>query len=311
MSKRTEPTDIIILKIAHEMPETHPQHTALTQIFAPLVESGSDWKIRVEIYPDQKLGNEAAYMEGVRKGTVEMCIGSQTIAGLLPWLGITELPYLFKDYEHFIEVMNSDIGTELTEGLDELGLVNIGWTTNGFRQVSLTTVHIEGENRVLRIGSDGTEPNRYVLKAMGYNPRTVDMKQLTVAIQQSLVEGHDFPLMTAFYNGWTNNQKYLQVTRHILDYDMYLINNDFWESLDEPERILIMDAAEASANYEAELLLAAEEEIMENFKNTGVPIVEYDPMSIMDDVNAFNLEWIGDDAKLKLLYERILRYRDE
>lgn len=62
----------VTLKVAHYYAAEHPVHQALVTHFKTVVEKETQQKVKVELYPNNQLGNEQECIEGIQLGTIEM-----------------------------------------------------------------------------------------------------------------------------------------------------------------------------------------------------------------------------------------------
>jgi len=127
----------IIIKYAHADPPdpiNGPAHgDALT--FKSLVESGSNGRIKVEIYPGAQLGSERELLEGVHMGTIEMCnVSEGSVAGFFPDILVLSIPYLFDSAPQAWKVLDGPFGQDLMEEMRKAtGIRCLTITENGFR----------------------------------------------------------------------------------------------------------------------------------------------------------------------------------
>ncbi|MEA5053477.1 MAG: twin-arginine translocation signal domain-containing protein, partial [Propionicimonas sp.] len=54
------------IRVGHYFNEAHPNHIALTEVFKPAIEEGSNGAIKVQVFPNSQLGDEEAMSNGVR-----------------------------------------------------------------------------------------------------------------------------------------------------------------------------------------------------------------------------------------------------
>ena len=62
-------TDVIKIKLAHSLDQTHPVHLAM-EFFAKRVKEKSKGKIIVTVYPSQQLGTERECLELLQIGSL-------------------------------------------------------------------------------------------------------------------------------------------------------------------------------------------------------------------------------------------------
>ena len=87
----------ITIKFAHGMPpdEEEALHRGVV-IFKKMVEQKTAGRVKVDIYPASQLGKEREQFEGVKLGTIEMCmIAEGPMAGFIPEIMVVGIPYLY------------------------------------------------------------------------------------------------------------------------------------------------------------------------------------------------------------------------
>ena len=74
----------------------------------------------VVLYGGGSLGTTSEVLEGMKFGVANvMCESIGTLATFTPMANIDATPYLFRDYDHFMETWNSDVGEEIKETVGE------------------------------------------------------------------------------------------------------------------------------------------------------------------------------------------------
>jgi len=104
------------------------------KVFKAFVEDWSNGNILVENFPEGQLGGDRDAIEGVKLGTLQMtCASAGIYATLAPKLGVTSLPYVFKNFEEVWAFLDSDINKQIDATLIPEGLRILGYFDNGFR----------------------------------------------------------------------------------------------------------------------------------------------------------------------------------
>jgi TRAP-type C4-dicarboxylate transport system substrate-binding protein len=124
------------LKIANWYAPGHPVNIALKEKFLPAIKEGTGGKVEGFLYDSSQLGGEREFTEGVRIGTIEMAITGGILTASYPKIGILELPYVFRDYDHVQKTLNGPIGDEFVAEYQKAGVRVLGWMANGFRVIS-------------------------------------------------------------------------------------------------------------------------------------------------------------------------------
>ena len=122
--------------------------------FASKIEELSGGQIKVELYLNGTLGNEKECMQGIQMGTLDIFRGNASSLSNYgaEKIGLTGLPFLFKDMEQFEAMAKSSTGQKLLDSVDEAdcGYVALGWLTEGPRHMFIT------ENTYKKLGNPET-----------------------------------------------------------------------------------------------------------------------------------------------------------
>ena len=129
----------VTVKVSLSQAATEPPVKA-AEYFKEIVEERSNGEIKVEIYPDNQLGNERDVIEGMQLGTVEMAMTSVApFSSFVPSVNIFCLPFLWRDKEHMYSVLDSDeIGMSYSGDCEEKGFHLMGFLDLGTRHIMTT-----------------------------------------------------------------------------------------------------------------------------------------------------------------------------
>src|SRR5512137_941096 len=178
------------LKIANWYAPAHPVNIALKEKFLPAIKEGTGGKVEGFIYDSSQLGGEREFTEGVRIGTIEMGITGGILTASYPKIGILELPYVFRDYDHVQKTLNSPIGDEVVTEDQKAGVVVVGWMANGFREMASSKRPINSLQDIPGMRLRMPENKVYVEtgKALGFNVVTMGMPEVFNALKQGVMD---------------------------------------------------------------------------------------------------------------------------
>ena len=155
--------------------------------FKNRVEEKTDGRVEVLLYPDSQLGSEREAIEGISLGTIDMgVITNAPISGFVPQFQILDLPYLFSDVEQAHSVLDGPIGQDLLKLLGDHGIIGLGFTEGGFRQMINNVRPINTPDDVAGIKFRVMENPVYIgmFEAMGSNPTPMAWGETFTAVQQ-------------------------------------------------------------------------------------------------------------------------------
>ncbi|TCN18415.1 TRAP transporter substrate-binding protein [Mesobacillus foraminis] len=265
---------VTTIKIANYFSETHPQNIALKEKFKPYIEEKTNGKFEVEIYPANELGDEAQFTSGARIGSIQMAITGMGLQTANPKIGAVEWPYLFDNYEQANRILNGKVGEEIAKSFRELGVEPIAWTANGFRVVSSNrAIENKEEFKGLRLRMPNIPIFINTGNAMGVNVQPLALSEVFTALEQGVIDGQENPYATLKESGLYEVQSHVVETNHMFSPNVYLMNKEFFDELDQETKDIILEAAQESAQYEWELLQKTEERVKKELQEDGLEII--------------------------------------
>lgn len=240
------------IRYAHGDPpdvETASAHTDAV-MFKNYVESRSDGRIKVEIYPSNELGSEREQLEAVQLGSAEICNVSEGTVGIFfPEILATSVPYAFNTYNEAWAVADSPYMRDLMgKMVEDTGIRNLHVSQNGFRHFSndkrpvRTPEDLEG----LKIRTMEHRGHMQMVEALGADAVPIAWGELYSALEQGVVDGQENPPSLVQSMKFYEVQDYYTLDGHIYSIDFTFINNDFYNSLPDDLRQIVYDGAEVS-----------------------------------------------------------------
>src|SRR5688572_8304414 len=97
------------IRLAHHVTTQSEQQVA-AEDFAAKVREYSGGSLEVQILPAAQMGGQREIIESVQIGTLEMGYGESGLyANYLPQFGVIALPYLYRDFAHWEQVVDGDV----------------------------------------------------------------------------------------------------------------------------------------------------------------------------------------------------------
>ena len=109
--------DVKVLKLAHALDTKHPVHKGMV-FMAEKVKEKSGGRLQIDIYPSGQLGSERECIEQLQAGALAITKSSSSaLEAFIPKMKVLGLPYLFRDSDHYWDVLLGPVGKEfLSEG---------------------------------------------------------------------------------------------------------------------------------------------------------------------------------------------------
>lgn len=277
-------TDVHTIRLAHGMNTTHPVHEAMV-VMAELVKEKSNGQLEVIVYPNQQLGTERELLELVQIGSIDITkVSSAVLENFVPQMRVFSLPYLIRDDEHAIKVLEGEIGHELLLAGEPYLLRGLTYYDSGHRSFYTKDRPIATPADLLgmRIRVMESQMAVSMIESMEGAPTPLSFGELYTALQQGVVDGAENNLPSYLSTRHYEVARYLSLDEHTMLPDVLLIGTHSWEFLTEQEQAWIQEAADSSAIYQRKIWAEAEVEALRIVQEDGVEVIYPDKTPFME-----------------------------
>lgn len=249
------------------------------EVFAKELKERSKGEIELKLYPNAQLAkDDLASIQQLEDGVLDFTF-SETgrMSTFFPEAEVYTLPYMIKDYDHIVRALNNtDFGKNLKKKMsDKKGITVLAQAYNGTRQTtSNRIINKMADMKGLKLRVPGAAANQAFAKYVGASPTTMAFSEVYLALQTNAIDAQENPLSTIKAQKFYEVQKYLTMTNHILNDQLYLVSNMTMEELPENLQKVVKEAAEVAAKYHTKLFMDEEASAKEFFKKNGVTITE-------------------------------------
>jgi tripartite ATP-independent transporter DctP family solute receptor len=202
-------------------------------IIANYINSNSD-TLDARVYPANQLGEERAVIEGMQLGAgATMHIGGTAIHNNFnKRMGVLDLPFLWRDYDHYHRVIDGKVGQTLAAEHEKLGLKVIGWQDSwGYRNV--VTTKKEGKKpedlKGLKIRTIQTPTYVAALNAMGASATPMAFGEVYTSLQTGVIDGFEHASAVIFTGKYYEVAKYITLTEHLFGPTVTVISKKEWD----------------------------------------------------------------------------------
>lgn len=267
-----------IMKIGTSTGTTDYRYTSLKK-FKEEVESKSKGTIEVQLYPSAQLGNDKDLIEGVKLGTVQATVTSAGNFGdYEPKMGISALPFIFKNSQEAWEFLKTPQVKKIEEGLLKSNIRVISYFENGFRCItnSKRAINVPADVKGLTIRTPENPYLMETLKALGANPSPLGFSDVYVALQQKTFDGQENPIPLIYNTKFYEVQKYLSITNHCYDAMPFVISETFYKSLTKEEQAIVNEAAIMAQDDDRNEIVKQTNDCIQKLKDKGMTITTPD-----------------------------------
>ena len=264
--------------------ENHTWYKAFIY-FGKLMEERSDGRMKLEVYPSEQLAKELEAIRLIKLGVIDMTISAGSLTNFAEILTFSDMPFLLKDTLAMHKLINSDIGKRIErEMIKKIGLRPLGYFQRGERHLT--------SNRPIKHPDDLQEliirvPNApsYVVawKALGAKPTPMAFSEVFSSLQQGTIEAQENPFAMIKNAGFSEVQKYLNLTGHLITWGYPLVGEKQFQSLPKDLKAIFLQAAREMQVYEHRLFLDNESKVQKELKDEGMIFVEVDKIAFMEN----------------------------
>ena len=238
------------IKVGDNWGVSHPMASAMDNVFKAQIEQKTGGAIKVDVYHDGTLGNEADLWNGVRNGTIEVAIVGTPMNQEFPTMLISDWPFLYRDIAHAKKVWTGPIADEVNAQFHQKfpSVYMIGWGPNSARTFTsnkkLTGVD---DFRGQKFRMPGNPIHVGIAEYLGSSAQVIPLGELFSALETGVVDGQDNGMVTVISQAFYEVQKYLYETNHIVATLEIVISAPFLDGLSPEYQKIVKDAALAAS----------------------------------------------------------------
>lgn len=167
-------------------------------------------------------------------------------------IGVNYMPYLVLNWDDAIKAYGKDgwLSKVITPVFKDLGLKYFGPYPEGFVGVATKDRYATGfeDAKSLKVRTQPVFPVPQTIRAMGFQAVPIDWSEVYTSIQTGVVDGDSSNVIYWDYEYFRDLVDYYVHSKHLFSSYSLLMNDDAFSELDEEDRAIISDAAEAVIN---------------------------------------------------------------
>lgn len=264
------------LRFGYEAPRSDTQHTAAKK-FNDLLKEKSKGEIKLSLFPDSTLGNAQTMIGAVRGGTIDIEMsGSPNFSGLEPKLNVIDIPFIFKNREHAYAVLDGEIGQGLLKDLEAQGLKGLAFWEVGFRSFTNSKHPVKSPEDIkgLKVRTNQNPMYIQAFTLLGANPVPMPLSELYTALETRAVDAQEHPVGIFWSAKLYEVQKHLSLTNHGYTPLIVVMNKAKFDSFSPELQQAILDSAKEAGNYQRQLNLENEKDIITKLQKAGIEVIE-------------------------------------
>jgi TRAP-type transport system periplasmic protein len=236
------------IKYAHFQParDDQPKHRAALA-FKEHVERVTSGQVKVQIFPAGQFGNDAATMEGLKLGTLEMAVAHDgAIATVHKPVGVLGIPFLFESHKHAWAVYDGPWRGQFSDQMAKAtGIRLLEFADNGVRHFtnSAKPISSPADMKGLKMRIQPSPVFRALVESLGASASAIPWAELPTALQSKVVDGQENGVSNILAASLFQYQKHISLTGHVYSSHAYLVNEAFLNRLTPDQQKAVRDGA--------------------------------------------------------------------
>lgn len=240
-----------VMKFAFQFPDKiyEANEATFADTFKAHLESNSNGRIKVELYPGGVLGKERENFVNVQNNVIQATLSSVGgVAQFYKTISLVDIPFAFKNHNVAWRVYDGWFGKELREDIrQKTGVRCLATTeTGGFFAFtnSKRPVKTPKDMKGLKFRTMENPGHIKMISLLGGSAVPIAWLELYTSLQTGVIEGQMNPLPIIFVGKLEEVQKYVTITNHLYGTDWFMVNDQWFGSLPKDLQKLVIEAAE-------------------------------------------------------------------
>lgn len=264
--------------------------------FKALIEFRSGGAINVKLFDSAALGDQVSGIESMQAGTLAIATVETPITTVDKMLGVTALPYIFRDREHVETVMKGPIGEFIKARLENKGLHVLGYMESGFRQITNNKrpIYKPSDLKGIKMRTPNSKLRVKIFNSYGANASPLPFNELYTALQTGVFDAQENPVIWVKTTKFYEVQDYLSITNHLYTVTYLLMSQEKFDNLPKGLQLMMEQAGADAAAYTVEVGRKAESEIVDFLKAKGMKVNDADSAAFQKASTPLWDEWAAE-----------------
>lgn len=290
------------LRFAHFSVEDDPNHRAATEL-AEMVAAATDGEVKIAISPNSQLGGEVDVVEGILLGTIDMAPPSAAVlANWVPEMNVLNMPFVFRDWDHYQSVLNGQIYDELSAAAAPKGLRLLGFMTSGPRHIMTSSAVNSMEDLAGRkIRTVQNPVHVATFNAFGANATAIAYPEVYSALQSGVVDGADAANTNYFTAKFYEVAPFWAQVSWLFYTNPIVISEAKFQSFDAETQQALLEAGRKVGQTQQADWRTSDDKLLTDLTANGVTVTTPDPAPFRAAAEAIYAEFLTTDEQKRLM----------
>ncbi|ELU13154.1 hypothetical protein CAPTEDRAFT_121979 [Capitella teleta] len=221
----------------------------------------SNGSLKVRIYPNATLGTQRESTELLQIGALDMVKSNASeLESFEPAYGAFNMPYLFRDRDHYYQVMMGEIGEQILGASADKGFIGLTYYDAGARNFyAAKPIASPADLKGMKVRVQPSPTAVSMIEYMGASPTPLAYGELYTALDQGVVDSAENNITSYVTSRHGEVAKEFSFSEHAMIPDVLVISSITWNKLDADEKVALKQAATESTMKMKDLWTVSEE----------------------------------------------------
>jgi TRAP-type C4-dicarboxylate transport system substrate-binding protein len=203
-------------------------------------------------------------------------MASSYLSARVPELAVLDLPFSVHDRAAALAALDGEAGALLREAVSRrTGLHVLGFWDNGFRHISnaVRPITAPPDCAGLVIRTLDSEQYRSLLAALGFEPVSLDVKNLVQAVANREVDAQENPLANLLAFELWRHHRYVSLTGHLFGVLLVVCPREWFERLQPRQRQWLQQAVDGATRDQRARAAGQDLTALEFLRARGVEVL--------------------------------------
>jgi tripartite ATP-independent transporter DctP family solute receptor len=263
-----------VLKLAHVLPPSHAVHIAM-EFMARRAAELSGGALEIQVFPGGQLGSEPESIEQLQRGALAMVkTSAAALESFVPDMAVFGMPYLFRDENHYWDVLLGDIGKEILRAGVSQGVHGLCYYDSGSRSFyTIAKPILKPEDvREMKLRVLPSKTARDMITLLGGGPTPIPYGELYTALQQGMIDGAENNPPSYYTSRHYEVARHYALDEHTSVPDVVIFAKTLWDGLSPQMQAWVQQAANDSVTFQRKLWREQTQESLTAVEKAGVKI---------------------------------------
>ena len=262
------------IRVSNGINADHPVGNGI-EAMQKCLDEKSGGKLKMTAFWGGALGGDLQATQALRSGVQEAVVTSSSpLVGIDPALGVFDLPFLFANADEAYKVLDGKFGDLMNTRLEAVGLVNLAYWENGFRNLSNSVRPVQKWEDFSGMKVRVMQNNIFLdtFQNLGANATPMAFGEVFSALETKAIDAQENPYVTIDTSKFFEVQKYVTETNHAYTPFLFLFSKAIFDTYAPEEQAALRECAVVGRDVERQVITELNKKSLEKIKEAGLEV---------------------------------------